>query len=125
MRKIALALFVASLAGVAAAQPPSELPADDGYGSELPEGAANLDFILVNRTGQTITTVHIRPSGEDSAWSNNILVQREVPSGERAAVSYTRDVELCRWDVRVTYANGERSTWPLVNLCRTVRVELR
>jgi len=125
MRKIVLTLLALSLAGVAAAQPPSELPIDDGYGNELPEGAANLDFILVNRTGETITAVTITPSGEDSPWSNDILVQREVPSGERAAVSYTRDVELCRWDVRVTYANGDRRTWPLINLCRTVRVELR
>ena len=125
MRKLVLALLVAGLAGVAAAQPPRELPSDDGYGSELPEGAANLDFILVNRTGETITAVSIRPSGEDSPWSADILVQREVPSGERAAVSYTRDIELCRWDVRATYANGDRRTWPLINLCRTVRVELR
>ena len=125
MRKIVLALVVAGFAGVAAAQPPRELPIDDGYGNELPEGAANLDFILVNRTGQTIIAVHITPSGEDSPWSDDVLVQREVPSGERAAVSYTRDIELCRWDVRATYSNGQRRTWPLVNLCRTVRVELR
>ncbi len=125
MRKIVLASLALSLAGVAAAQPPRELPIDDGYGNELPEGAANLDFILVNRTGETITALRIRPSGEDSPWSDDVLVQREVPSGERAAVSYTRDIELCRWDVQVTYSNGERSTWPLIDLCRTVRVELR
>lgn len=124
MRKTVLALVALSLAGVAAAQP-RELPIDDGYGTELPEGAANLDFILVNRTGQTITAINITPSGEESAWSIDILVQRDVPSGERAAVSYTRDIELCRWDVRATFSNGERRTWPLINLCRTVRVELR
>ena len=124
MRKLVLALVAASTAGVAAAQPPRDFP-DDGYGTELPEGAANLDFILVNRTGETITAVNITPSGEDSPWSDDVLVQRDVPSGERAAVSYTRDIELCRWDVRVTFENGERRTWPLIDLCRTVRVELR
>ena len=124
MRKTVLALIAAGLGGAAFAQPVRELPLD-AYGSELPEGAANLDFILVNRTGQTITAVNITPSGEESPWSDDVLVQREVPSGERAAVSYTRDIELCRWDVRVTYANGQRRTWPLVDLCRTVRVELR
>ena len=124
MRKIVLALIAAGLGGAAFAQPPRELPLD-GYGNELPEGAANLDFILVNRTGQTITAVNITPSGEESPWSNDVLVQREVPSGERAAVSYTRDIELCRWDIRVTYSNGQRRTWPLIDLCRTVRVELR
>lgn len=123
MRKTVLASLALSLGGVAAAQP-RELPID-GYGRELPEGAANLDFILVNRTGQTITAVNITPSGEEAPWSDDILVQREVPSGERAAVSYTRDIELCRWDIRVTYSNGQRRTWPLIDLCRTVRVELR
>jgi len=123
MRKTVLASLALSLAGAAAAQP-RELPID-GYGRELPEGAANLDFVLVNRTGQTITAVNITPSGEEAPWSDDILVQREVPSGERAAVSYTRDVELCRWDIRVTYSNAQRRTWPLIDLCRTVRVELR
>ena len=125
MRKIVLALIAASLSGAAAAQPQRDLPVDEGYGRDLPEGAANLDFILVNRTGQTITAVNITPSGEDSPWSDDILVQRDVPSGERAAVSYTRDIELCRWDVRVTYANGQRRIWPLINLCRNLSVELR
>ena len=124
MRNIVLALIAAGLGGAAFAQPLREPPLDS-FGSELPEGAANLDFILFNRTGQTITAVNITPSGEESPWSDDILVQREVPSGERAAVSYTRDIELCRWDVRATFANGERRTWPLINLCRTVRVELR
>lgn len=125
MRKIVLGLIAFSFSGAALVQPPRALPLEDGYGSELPDGAANLDFILVNRTGRTITAVNITPSGEEAPWSQDVLVQREVPSGERAAVSYTRDIELCRWDVRVTYANGQRRTWPLVDLCRTVRVELR
>src|SRR5688500_7700048 len=120
MRKIVLALIAASVGGAALAQPLRE-PSLDSYGSELPEGAANLDFILVNRTRQTITAVNITPSGEEASWSEDILVQREVPSGERAAISYTRDIELCRWDVRVTYASGQRRTWPLIDLCRTVR----
>lgn len=93
-------------------------------GRELAAGAANLDFILVNRTGQTITAVNISPAGEES-WTDNILAQRDVPTDERAAASYTRDVELCHWDVRVTFENGNRRSWPRINLCDTIRVELR
>lgn len=94
-------------------------------GRELAEGAANLDFIVVNRTGRTIVDLSITPSGEDSEWSDDILVQAEVPSGERAAASYTRDVELCRWDLRATFADGRRQRWPRINLCDTIRVVLR
>lgn len=109
-------------AALAFAQP--EPPPDPGYGRELPETAANLDFIIVNKTGQTIVRLEISPAGDES-WSDNILVQRDVPPDERAAASYTRDVELCRWDIRVTYEGGNRQSWPRVDLCETVRVELR
>jgi hypothetical protein len=110
------------LTGLAIAQPP-ETP-DPGYGRELPEGAANLDFIVVNRTGQTITAVQITPEGDES-WTRNVMVQRDLPDLERSAVSFTRDLEQCRWDVRVTFENGNRRSWPRVDLCETVRVELR
>jgi hypothetical protein len=99
-------------------------PADRSHGRELSEGAANLDFIIVNRTSGTIVGLSITPTGEDAAWSDDILVQSEVPSGERAAASYTRDIELCRWDIRVTYDNGQQRSWRAINLCDTVRVVL-
>ena len=102
---------------------PSQEP-DPGNGRELPEGSANLDFVAVNRTGQTIVELTISPAGEES-WTGNLLRESEVPDQERAAASFTRDVELCRWDVRVRFANGNRRSWPAVNLCDTVRVELR
>jgi hypothetical protein len=97
---------------------------DQGHGSELPEGSANLDFIVVNRTGQTITAVSISPAGEES-WSDDILAQRELVENERGAVSYTRDVEQCLWDLRATFEGGRNQSWPRRNLCNTIRVELR
>ena len=111
------------LFAAAAAAQPQQAP-DPGYGRELPEGSANLDFIIVNRTGLTITAVSITPQGEEE-WSRNLLAHREVPDQERAAASYSRDVEQCIWDVRVTYESGRRQSWPRINLCDTVRLELR
>lgn len=73
---------------------------DESHGRDLPEGAANLDFIVFNRTGRTITALSISPAGKDSC-SVNLLTHPEVASGERAAAAYSRDVELCTWDVRV------------------------
>ncbi len=113
-------LLAAALAlGLQPAQEP-----DSGNGRELPEGSANLDFVAVNRTGQTIVELSISPAGEES-WSDNLLHNPEVPDQERAAASYARDVELCRWDIRVRFPGGQRRSWPAANLCDTVRVELR
>jgi hypothetical protein len=120
MRKTILALALATLAGAAAAQ-----QGDASHGCELEEGAANLDFIVVNRTAETLVGLAITPTGEGSGWSDDILVQDEVPPGERAAASYTRDIELCRWDLRATYQSGRRQSWPAIDLCETVRVVLR
>jgi hypothetical protein len=109
--------------GNSASRPASA--ADDGIGGrELAEGSANLDFILVNHTGQTITALSISPHGEES-WTRNILASRDVPPDERAAASFARDVEICSWDVRATYEGGHRQSWPRINLCDTIRVELR
>jgi len=100
-------------------------PAGDGTGGrELAEGSANLDFIIVNRTGQTIIALSISPKGEES-WTDNLLAAREVPPDERAAAAFSRDLEECLWDVRATYQGGHRQSWPRINLCDTVRVELR
>ena len=109
-------------AAAAAAQPNAP---DPGYGRELPEGAANLDFVAVNRTGRTIVDIQITPTGEGAPWSDDILAQRDLPDGERGAVSYTRDIELCRWDVRATFEDRSNRVWRRVDLCLTVRVELR
>jgi hypothetical protein len=117
-------MHILLLAAALALSVQPEPESDSIGGRELPESAANLDFIIINKTGQTITALNISPRGEES-WSGNLLHHREVAPDERAAAAYTRDVELCRWDIRVTYESGNRQSWPAVNLCDTVRVELR
>jgi hypothetical protein len=111
-------------AGQAEPAAQAEPEGDSVGGTELPEGSANLDFVMLNRTGQTIVELNISPAGEES-WSDNLLHYPEVPDQERAAASYARDVELCRWDIRVRFPSGQRRSWPAMNLCDTVRVELR
>jgi len=113
-------LLLCSASGSAAQEPEG----DGTGGRELAEGSANLDFVIVNQTGQTIIALSISPQGEED-WTDNLLHYRDVPPDERAAASFSRDVELCRWDVRVTYQGGRRQSWPGINLCDTVRVELR
>src|SRR3954468_7242681 len=101
---------IPAVAGNATSPPAAEAEASTG-GRELADGSANLDFIAVNHTGQTITALSISPEGEES-WTPDILVPRDVPSGERGAASFSRDVEICSWDVRATYEGGHRQSWP-------------
>jgi hypothetical protein len=119
-----VSLLLAAALALSAQGSQPEPAGDPGSGTELPETSANLDFIILNRTGQTIVELNISPAGDES-WTNNLLHYREVEDQERAAASFSRDVELCRWDIRVRFQNGNRRSWPAVNLCETVRVELR
>ena len=98
-------LAAALVLNLQGAQPEPE--GDNIGGTELPESSANLDFVMLNRTGQTIVELNISPAGDES-WSDNLLRYPEVPDQERAAASFTRDVELCRWDVKVRFQNGSR-----------------
>ena|SRR5205085_2253678 len=122
---LAAALALSAQSGKPAPVTPPVPESDPGSGTELPETSANLDFIMVNHTGQTIVELNISPAGDES-WTDNLLHYPEVPDQERAAASFSRDVELCRWDIRVRYqGSNNRQSWPAVNLCDTVRVELR
>jgi hypothetical protein len=91
-----------------------------------------LDFIAFNRTGREITALALRPDegplapgAEPDPWSANVLAQSGLADGQRAAAHYEADVELCRWQLRATFAGGETRDYPAANLCETIRVDLR
>lgn len=91
-----------------------------------------IDFIVFNRTGRSITGIAIRPDegplspgAPETPWGDNVLTQRELPDGQRAAAHKEADIEICRWQIRATFAGGETRAFPTVNLCETIRVDLR
>ena len=110
-------------------------PANGLWGVAEEEDAAShrgIDFIAFNRTGRTVTALALRPEeGEpgvgtpENPWSANILAQRELPDGTRAAAHFEADIELCRWQLRATFADRQTRDYPAVNLCDTIRVDLR
>jgi hypothetical protein len=110
-------------------------PANGLWGVTEEEDAAShrgIDFITFNRTGKTVTALAIRPEeGEpgvgtpEDPWSANILAQRELPDGTRAAAHFEADIELCRWQLRATFADRRTRDYPAVDLCSTIRVDLR
>lgn len=110
-------------------------PANGLWGVAEEEDAAShrgIDFIAFNRTGRTVTALAIRPEeGEpgvgtpEDPWSANVLAQRELPDGTRAAAHFEPDIEICRWQLRATFADRQTRDYPSVNLCDTIRVDLR
>ena len=110
-------------------------PANGLWGVAEEEDAAShrgIDFIAFNRTGRTLTALALRPDegplapgAEPTPWSANILAQRELPDGTRAAAHFEADIELCRWQLRATFADRQTRDYPAVDLCNTIRVDLR
>jgi hypothetical protein len=110
-------------------------PANGLWGVAEEEDAAShrgIDFIAFNRTGRTMTALAIRPQeGEpgvgtpEDPWSANVLAQRELSDGTRAAAHFEADIELCRWQLRATFADRQTRDYPAVDLCSTIRVDLR
>jgi hypothetical protein len=91
-----------------------------------------IDFIAFNHTGQTVMALSIRPDEgpleagvPENGWSENVLTQPELPDGQRASAHFEADIEICRWQVRATLADGRTRDYPTVNLCETIRVDLR
>jgi len=138
----------AEAGGNAAAPPAPPAPAAPAQPGAAPAAAANglwgvaeeedeashrgLDFIAFNRTGQTVTALAVRPEEErlapgasEDPWSANVLAQTELADGQRAAAHYEADIELCRWQLRATFADGKTRDYPGTNLCETIRVDLR
>ena len=119
-----------------AAQAEGGVPSGNAsWGEPQPEDEAShrgIDFIAFNRTGRTITAVAIRPDEgppdpgvPENPWSEDVLIQSALPDGQRSAIHFEPDIELCTWQVRATFENGETRDYPTVDLCETIRVDLR
>lgn len=85
--------------------------------------AARQDFVVVNKTGQTILTLNVSPTEADT-WGPDILGTDVLPAGQRAEVTFDNEEERCEWDLRVTYEDGDTGDWRDINLCETAVVEL-
>ena len=85
--------------------------------------AAQQDFTITNHTGQTVMTLNVSPTSENS-WGPDILGVDVLGNGESAEVSFDRDQDECVWDIRVTYEDGDTGDWRGINLCETTDVEL-
>ena len=83
--------------------------------------AAAQDFTIHNRTGHTIVTLNVSPNASNE-WGPDILGRDVLANGESAEVTFDRDEDHCRWDIRVTYDDGTENDERGINLCETTDV---
>lgn len=81
------------------------------------------NFTLVNKTGFAIVTLNVSPASE-SRWGPDILGREFLANGESAEVAFPAEEEICLWDLRVTYEDGDVGEWRQTNLCEISTVEL-
>lgn len=85
--------------------------------------AVRRDFTIVNSTGQAVTRLDVSPPNENR-WGEDILARDMLGDGESARIGFARGEAQCRWDMRVTYRNGETGEWRGIDLCETATVTL-
>lgn len=95
-------------------------------GALLTAGAAvtqqRQDFTLTNQTGYPIVQLNISPQNQIQ-WGPDVLGSGWLANGESAQVSFDGG-NVCVWDFRVTYEDGDVSEWRGVNLCENRQVTL-
>jgi hypothetical protein len=81
------------------------------------------DFTIHNETGHVVVTLNVSPSSE-TRWGPDILGVDVLGSGESAEITFDRNEDVCLWDIRVTYSDGDTGDWRQINLCETTDITL-
>lgn len=86
-----------------------------------PALAENWDFVLVNKTGKTITLVEVSPSGA-ADWKkdrrDDDLGPKSIKPGDDYTVHFDKDDKTCKYDVRMTFEGDSQTVWPAFDVCK-------
>ncbi len=85
--------------------------------------AASQDFTVINRTGYQIDSIYLAESGH-SGWENDVMGRDFLRPGERADISFARDTQRCRWDIKVKYHDETQAIWNDIDVCEISRLAL-
>lgn len=78
---------------------------------------------IVNSTGYTINEIYVSPVATDD-WEEDVLHRNVLENGEEFEVDFRRADNTCRWDLKVTYDDGEEVYWRRLDLCENWHFEL-
>lgn len=89
----------------------------------VPAIAGDQDFRLVNRTGYTIEQVYVSPI-KAKDWEEDVLGRDVLEDGESVDIRFPKREDVCRWDLKVVYDDGEEAEWADFNLCEVSRITI-
>lgn len=78
--------------------------------------AAEESFYVVNRTGYTVEQIYLAPTRTDN-WEEDVLDELTLDDGETFKIDMSRSEDVCLWDLRVVYDDGEDAHWNELDLC--------
>lgn len=84
---------------------------------------AQQDFTLVNRTGYQIDQVYVGPVSS-SNWGKDVMGKAAIEDGQQANITFSGRTNVCQWDLKVVYEDGDESEFRDVNLCNVSKVTL-
>jgi hypothetical protein len=89
----------------------------------LPAYSADQDFTLVNATGVTIDEVYISPVSTKD-WQEDVMGTEVLEDGEEVEISFSRDEEVCAWDIMIKDTEGNEIYWENIDLCEHSEITL-
>lgn len=89
----------------------------------VPAFAGDQDFRLVNKTGYQIDEVYVGPVSSDS-WGNDVMGSDSLGAGEAVNITFSAPSNVCKWDMKVKYNDGDSAEWRSLNLCSISTVTL-
>lgn len=92
-------------------------------GTALPAFAGEQDFKLVNKTGYQINEVYIGPLNSND-WGDDIMGSGALAEDSAVDISFNSPSNVCKWDMKVKYDDGETAQWTNINLCSISKITL-
>lgn len=94
-----------------------------------PALAEQWDFVLTNQTGKGIKLVEVSPTGAADWQKNQVDPDTTkagvVAPGARTTIHFDRNENICKYDVRATFADDTTLVWTGINVCDNAYVTLK
>jgi hypothetical protein len=85
--------------------------------------ASDADFKMVNKTGYQIDSVYVSVASS-SAWGSDIMGKDALENGAAVDIAFSHGGTACKFDIKVTYKDGDNAEWPNVDLCQYETITL-
>jgi len=79
-----------------------------------------------HRQQDRLSLKHIYVSeNNNNSWDEDILGRDVLDDGEEFEVAFDKAENVCKWDMKVVYDDGESAVWQGLNLCQITKLTLK